>query len=372
MDKTRLTEIIKKKSREIGFDLTGITSAEPFLRAFQVLKERKARGKLSEFTNKDIKLLTTPRLHLPSAESIISVGISYASKKKFEEDAYIALYARGEDYHRIIEGKMESLIDFIKEYKPAARFKAFTDTGPLLDREIAHRAGLGWIGKNNNLINPHYGSFLVLGEILTDLHLEYDEIMETGCGECGLCLENCPGEALKEPYFLDSDLCLSYLTQKKGIIPDVEREKIGLSLWGCDRCQEVCPYNLNIPTDLHSEFTPVLEGDFNQILKFAGKKIPDEWLRSALIWRGSRILKRNALINIANSGNKEYIGLLKKELKNNSPILRAYAAWALYKLIPEKYRDLLEKMLHNENDNLVRNEIKKILSEENYRGKNND
>lgn len=353
-----LTEKIKDKAKEIGFDLVGITSAEPFRKALEILKKRE----LSEFTSKDLKMLTTPRLHLPGARTIISLAMSYASSERFtDEEAYIALYARGRDYHHVFREKMELLMDYIKELRIDARMKAYTDTGPILEREIARRAGLGWIGKNNNLINPRFGSYLFLGEILTNLDLELDQEIEPGCGHCERCIQSCPGNALIEPYYLDPEQCISYLTQKRGILPEQERKKIGRNLWGCDTCQRVCPYNRDIPVDLHLEFTPLLKGDFKKVLGFMKHKMELKWQESALSWRGLRILKRNTLINIANSGNNEYIPLLEKELNNPSPVLRVYAVWALGELGSENSRKILRELYRSEKDQRVRKEIKEAL-----------
>jgi epoxyqueuosine reductase len=320
-----LTRRIKEQAREIGFDLVGITSAKPLLEARKILKERNINGNLA--------LLTTPGLHLPGARSIISLAISYASSREFKEDASIALYARSRDYHIVLKEKMEFIINYIKKLEPEVRFRAYTDTGNILEREIARRAGLGWIGRNNNLLNPEYGSYLFLAEIITDLDLDLDREMTGDCGNCQLCVDNCPGKALK-PYYLEPEKCISYLTQKRGFLSLSNREKIGNNLWGCDACLSICPYNRNIPLDLHPEFTPVLRGDLETILNMDNLN-NQVWQQSALAWRGLRTLKRNALINIGNSRNDRFMPLLNRELKSPSPILREYAAWAIKQLDPE-------------------------------------
>ncbi|MFW6282177.1 MAG: tRNA epoxyqueuosine(34) reductase QueG [bacterium] len=354
-----LSDRVKNKAKEIGFDMVGISSAEPFHKAYETLKKRK----LSQFVNNDIQLLTDPGKHLKSASSIIALGLSYASEDNIsnsKNDQFISLYARGKDYHLVMQEKINLLIDYLNKIEKNLEYVAYSDTGPILDREVAYRAGLGWFGKNNNLINPVYGSFIILGEIITNLKMKYDKPIESKCGDCNLCIKNCPTSALKD-YNLEADKCLSYITQKKGIISEDNRILIGNNLWGCDRCLEICPYNKDIPVNLHEEFIPKIKGDIKEVLSFTKDNIPEDWKKSALSWRGLRILKRNSIINIANNRNAEYIPLLKKELNNNSPILRAYVVWALGKLNKEKAIDLLKKHYKKENNRIVKGEIKDMF-----------
>lgn len=370
-NKIELTKNIKEKALEVGFDLVGITSAKPFVRAQKILKKRK-KGKLSI---NDIKLWTTPSLHLSSAKSIIALGLSYATSNKsfkkcgIEKDSVISLYARGKDYHHVIDKKQKKLIRYIKDIKPEAKLIDYCDTGKILDREVAYRAGLGWIGKNNNIINPQYGSYLFLGEIITNLELVSDKPVKPQCNNCKKCLENCPGQALVSPYKLDPDKCISFLTQKKGILSKEQKKKIDNRLWGCDICMETCPYNKNVPVDIHPEFKPIIKGDINKLLNFSCNNIEEKWLNSALSWRGLRILKRNALINIANSGKIIYIPLLEKILTHPSLILRRYAVWALGEIKGQKAKKVLSKRLEIENEKIVikeiNNTIKKIKESDN-------
>ncbi|MFW6029797.1 MAG: tRNA epoxyqueuosine(34) reductase QueG, partial [Halanaerobiales bacterium] len=298
------------------------------------------------------------------------------SNKTNRSKQYISLYARSKDYHFIMEEKMNQLIDFLKELRPDIELKAYCDTGAILDREVAYRAGLGWIGKNNNLINPEYGSFLVLGEIITNLDLLFDQPIESKCNDCNLCLKTCPTQAFNKPYHLDSEKCLSYITQKKGYLSEKERKSIKNRLWGCDSCLSVCPYNQSIPMDLHEEFEHLIEGDIKQILKFKKGNLPEEWEKSAISWRGLRILKRNALINIANNPELEDLDLLNRELSNPSPIIRTYVIWALEQLF-EKTKNhqiikLIKKQYHIERDDKVLQEIKLLFNKYSQWGDLND
>ncbi len=356
-EKIEITTNVKKKAREIGFDLIGITTAEPFDDTFQLILNRE----LSEFINPDKRLLTKPGLLMKNAKTIISLALSYASSEVLSnDDSNIALYARGKDYHLVMKEMMSSLENYIKTLYPEAKTTAYSDTGPLLDREIAQRAGLGWIGKSNNLINPIYGSFLILGEIITNLEFLYDKETENLCGDCNLCLKYCPGGALEKAYFLNYHKCISYLTQKKGILDHEERKKINNNLWGCDKCLQVCPYNQGIPVNLHQEFAPVIKADVDEILNFTEKNINKNWRTSALYWRGIKVLKRNAIINIGNSAKNEYIPVLLKQLSSKSPLIRAYAIWALGEIDILKAHSAIDSVLEEEKEGIVIAEIKKI------------
>lgn len=362
-EKEMLTGIIKAKAREIGFDLVGIAAAEPFQRAYSNLRKRK----LSDFVTADIDLLTNPARHLSSVKSIIALAISYASKNTgTEEEQFISLYARGKDYHQIMQAKMQELIEFMRTMSEDLEAVAYSDTGSLLDREAAYQAGLGWIGKNNNLINPEHGSYLILGEILTNLPLLPDEPMESRCGSCQLCIESCPAQAL-QPYCLDPELCISYITQKKDFLSEKEREMMGNHLWGCDNCLQACPYNRNVPVDLHPEFYPQLRGDVEEILAFNKDDLPAEWKESALLWRGLRTLKRNTLINMGNLGKEENIPLLIDYLQNPSPVLRVYTVWALGKYRKEEIKKLLQNHYYSEKDDMVKKEIEKVFKNNKWR-----
>ena len=355
--------LIEKKAKEIGFDLVGFTTAEPFNNLKIVLKERKENGELSSFIDKDIDLLTNPKRHLANAKSIISLAISYGnSKNRSNKLNYkISNYTWGKDYHLIFKKKLNELDKYLKRRTKNIKTKCYVDTGPILDRAIAKRAGLGWIGKNNNLINEKFGSYIFLGEIITNLDFTPDTGIENKCDDCQKCIEVCPGNALVEEYHIKPNECIGYLTQKKGIIPVEERKKIGNNLWGCDKCQEVCPYNQNILTDVHKEFEFKLKEDLKTILNFTKKNFPETWENSALSWRGIRILVRNALIVIANTKLKSYKTEVKKLFDHPSSVIRAYAYWT-YSKISNNYKKLLETQLKKEKTPEGKTELKNILT----------
>ncbi|MGM0437255.1 MAG: tRNA epoxyqueuosine(34) reductase QueG [Bacillota bacterium] len=354
--------IVKKKAKELGFDLVGFTTAEPFSEIKEILKRRKDKGELSSFISHDLDLLTNPKKHLKNAKSIISLAISYANSNKRNNklNYSISNYTWGDDYHLVFNDRLNKLNKFLKNYNSSIKTKSYVDTGPILDRAIAERAGLGWIGKNNSLINKKFGSYIFLGEIITNIDFIPDKKVDNKCGNCRKCIEVCPGNALIEKNHINPKRCIGYLTQKKGIIPVEERKKIGNNLWGCDRCQEVCPYNKNIVTDLHEEFDIKLNEDLKTILTFSKKNIPENWEKSALSWRGSRILIRNALIIIANSKIKSYKKEVKKLFSHSSSVIRAYAYWT-YSEISEEYINILKNQLNKEKTPEGKKELKNIL-----------
>ncbi len=330
-----ITEMIKNKAYEIGFNLVGICDPEPLKYAYNVLKIRKNNNTMPEMITANLELLTTPGMHMQSVSSIISLAISYAGNlAQDEEEACIASYARGKDYHQVMKEKMNKLITYIKKIDSNVIAKSFSDTVPLLEKEIARKAGLGWIGKNNLLINSKYGSFLVLGEILTNLKLDYDKPLKNGCGTCRICINKCPTGALERPYHLNPQLCISYLTQKKGFLTEKENKSIQNNLWGCDICQLYCPYNQNVDVNIIKEFKPELEANLIEILNF--KSFPYIWENSAISWRGLQTIKRNAIIVMANSGKIKYNKYLLKQLNAESQMLRDYSAWALKEIRGEK------------------------------------
>ena len=239
------------------------------------------------------------------------------------------------DYHTVLKDRM---IRLIKELEKAMDFKYmyFVDTGPLIDREIARRCGLGYYGKNCSIINDEYGSFIFLGYILTNLEVEeYSSPVEEKCGDCDLCLRACPTKALESPYRVNPKRCLSYLTQTKDLIPHELREKMGTRIYGCDTCQMVCPKNKGVEKSNHSEFIPeITKGYMNieELLTISNKEFKKKYGTMAGSWRGKNVLKRNGIIALGNMKNKESLILLKPLLKDQNPMIRDYTEWAINKI----------------------------------------
>lgn len=245
---------IKAKAKELGFELVGIAPAQPVpdYDFFRWWLDQGFAGTM-DYLRRNAVRRGDPERVLPGVRSVVCCGINYYHDGS---GTPISRYAQGRDYHAVLVGKLKDLEKFIRrEIDPNAATKSYVDTGPVLERSYAAQAGLGWIGKNTCLVNNGIGSFCFLGEVLTTLKVEYDRPALDQCGSCTKCLEACPTGALPEPYLLDARRCLSYLTiEYRGPFTDKEKERIGPHLFGCDICQEVCPYNDRISISPLPEF----------------------------------------------------------------------------------------------------------------------
>lgn len=251
-----LASEIKKIALSLGFHRVGVTSADPVSEAGRHYTKWLSDGFSGEmaYLQKTPEIRFDPKRRFPEAKSIIALALNYyPSPREQREEGHgtlppdgtgkVARYAWGEDYHTVIEGKLKKLITNI-EAMGGRCWKGYVDHGPLLERAFAERAGIGFIGKHTNLITPDYGSWVFLAEVVTDLRLEKDSPASSGCGTCQLCIDACPTGALTEAYRLDARRCISYLTiENKGPIPDINIPKLEGWIFGCDICQEVCPYN---------------------------------------------------------------------------------------------------------------------------------
>jgi epoxyqueuosine reductase len=248
---------IKEEARRLGFDAVGISHvdsvespAQTLLSKLQTWLARGYQATMAWMAHDPARRADPARV-LPGCRSIISVGMNYYSGHRPDEGpgrGRIARYAWGSDYHQVLGAKLRDLEAYIARTAPGAIAKSYVDTGPVMEKAWAERAGLGWIGKHSNLVSPTFGSWLLLGEILTTLDLEPDEPGTDLCGSCTLCIRACPTGAITEPYVVDAGRCISYLTielRDTGSIPDELRPKIGNRIFGCDDCLDVCPYNVN-------------------------------------------------------------------------------------------------------------------------------
>jgi epoxyqueuosine reductase len=244
-----LTDKIKSKALEIGFSAIGITQAVSLAEEAENLSEwlrKKYHAGMKWMENESGKR-TDPRSVLPGARSVVCVGMNYYSPEQHSMDpeaGKISRYAWGDDYHEIVSERLNVLLEFIKSEVPSVVGKFYVDTGPVMDKAWAVRAGIGWMGKHTNIINRTYGSWIFLGELILDIVLKYDEPIMDLCGTCTACIDACPTQAIVQPYVLDSNKCISYLTIEhrdelpKGLIP-----KFHNWIFGCDICQDVCPWN---------------------------------------------------------------------------------------------------------------------------------
>ena len=247
----QLTAEVRRRARELGFEKVGVVRAEPLFEERARLEEWLARGLHASmgWMERGVERRTDPRELLPGALSVVAVALNYFTPHEHAKDegvGKISRYAWGDDYHDVLGEKLKALLDFVKELMPGVEGKVCVDAQPAMDKAWAVRAGLGWIGKHTNLITRDYGSWVFLGELLLDAELEYDDAREDDhCGTCTLCIDLCPTGAIVEPYVVDSNLCISHATieLRDAELPSNVAENLDGWLYGCDVCQDVCPWN---------------------------------------------------------------------------------------------------------------------------------
>ncbi|TAL10069.1 MAG: tRNA epoxyqueuosine(34) reductase QueG [Nitrospirae bacterium] len=244
-----LTERVKRTALDLGFQAVGVSRVTSDRPEAARLGEWLARGFHGDmgWMAKTAAKRKNPALLLHGIRAIVSLGMNYYTDDRPDDapgHGRIARYARGEDYHRVLGARLESLAAFLKAEAPDSRSLAYVDTGAIMEKAWAQRAGLGWIGKHSNLVSGRYGSWLLLGEVLTTAELAPDEPGADLCGTCTLCIKACPTGAIAEPYVVDARRCLSYLTiERKGAVPPEIQPALGNYVFGCDDCLDVCPYN---------------------------------------------------------------------------------------------------------------------------------
>ncbi len=247
--KTAISKKLKELALEAGFDAVGISNVESLERERSYLEHWLSKGFHADmgYMERNMDKRSDPAKLVEGARSVISVLLNYFPEKQLGEDSHykISKYAYGTDYHFVIKDKLRLLMDFIEENFPGTPMQAFTDSAPVLDKSWALRSGLGWMGKHSLLINKKIGSFFFIGEIICGLELEPDSPMEKDyCGTCTRCIDACPTEAITEAYVLDASRCISFLTiESKGEVPDELKPKLNNWIFGCDICQDVCPWN---------------------------------------------------------------------------------------------------------------------------------
>jgi epoxyqueuosine reductase len=336
-----LSERIRERARSLGFDLVGFAPALPPEHGY-ALEEWLAAGMAGEMAylerNADKRL--DPQRVLPGAKSIVSVAMNYWLGSPAQEEAgglphgRVARYAWGDDYHDVLLERLKRLQGEIEELSGG---RAYVDTGPILEREAAANAGVGWVGKHTNLIRHGKGSWLLLGEILTTAELEYDTPTRNLCGSCTRCIDACPTDAIVEPYRVDSRKCISYLTiELKDSIPNEMRPQIGDWVFGCDICQEVCPWNRKIGAAPRDHFSArgeeVRHPDLVELVQMDDETFRERFRKSPIKRTKRRGLLRNAAVALGNSGDRRAVPALIRALQDLEPLVREHAAWALGRL----------------------------------------
>ena len=360
--------LIKKRALALGFDLVGISPAESCYaeaELFELWLGRGYAGKM-HYLERGLSKRKDLKAVLPGARSVISCAVNYNTENPRSTEVsgggWISRYAWGDDYHDVMGKMLGELADYIvATSNEETGIRAYVDTGPVLEKAHAQRAGVGWIGKNTCLINKQAGSWLFLGEVITDIELDYDRAAEDYCGTCTRCIDACPTDAIVEPYVLDATKCISYLTiELKEKIPLEMREGVENNVFGCDVCQDVCPWNRRALFTLKESFRPrekLLSPDFRWLLGLDGDGFREVFRKSPVKRAKHRGFMRNVLVAVGNSGNKEYIKYAKGFLDDDEPIVRAHAVWALWMLGGDDCRAELECLLETETDAQVLEEI---------------
>lgn len=367
-----LQEEIVVYSKTIGIDKIGFTTADVFAELKERLITQEKLNYQSGFEKGTVEERTEPRRLLPGAQSIIAIALAYPTKMKDAPKSSPGnrrgIFSRsswGTDYHVVLEDKLKKLAAFIAEKVDDFQYKIMVDTGELSDRAVAERAGIGFSGKNCSIITEEYGSFVYLGEMITNIPFQPDKPVELSCGDCRICLDACPTGALVQGGQLDAKRCLSYLSQTKVNLPDPFKEKLGTRLYGCDTCQLVCPYNKHVDFHLHPEFEPepeVAKPLLIPMLQKSNREFREMFGHVSGFWRGKNPLQRNAIIALAHYKDETAVDVLYDLLINDvRPMIRETAAWALGKIGTEKAKALLQQALGKVDEANVQHEIKNAL-----------
>lgn len=375
-DRNSLSLAVKEEAQRLGFALVGISSVHPTPHG-QSFAEwlRKGLGGELGYLQRTEELRRDPRKLVPWANSVISVGMNYyhpLPRPALPEAGrgWISRYAWGDDYHDLMRRRLEALLEKIQEIFPEpVTGKAFVDSGPVLERDVASVSGIGWIGKNTHLISPQSGSWFFLGELFVSADdLAYDRPIRDRCGQCDLCLKACPTGAFAGPYQLDARRCISYLTiELKGAIPRHLRSLIGNHIFGCDICQEVCPYNVKARATAEEAFSPRDGLYLPELVSFLS--LDDEEFHAR--FRGSPVLRskrrgflRNVAVALGNLKDRSSLPYLALALQDYEPLVREHVAWALGELGGSEALGVLEERLRVEMHPGVIEEIRVALSTE--------
>ena len=377
-----LTDALKSRARELGFCAVGVTGTERFSDAETAAANRTREGLMDGlpwWSEARAHASADPRRATPNARSIIALAFPHPASNSPSPSGggqgggrprgRIAAYALGRDYHEVLLERMEPLLAMLREQGHVA--KTYVDHGWMLDRAAAARAGLGWLGKNTNLLIPGVGSSVLLAEIVTSAELERDEPLKKTCGSCDACMRVCPTGALIEPGVLDNRRCISFWTiEHRGVIPLDIRLLIGDWIFGCDLCQEICPVNVSpraaAPDAQALEaFGPTIEARprLEELLALDEQRFRARF-RSSAVWRTRRSgLLRNACIALGNIADRGSVSALAGALDDQEPLVRGHAAWALGRLGGAAARTHLERALRREVDAWVREECALALQE---------
>ena len=333
---------VREVAREVGFDVVGIAgpSAPPELAFFAEWVGRGHAGEMGYLTRQVAKR-SDLQAAFPWARSVICLGLQYDTPQPYSTEApagrgWISRYAWGDDYHDVMKAMANRVVERLRDEIPPFEAWTYVDTGPLVERAWAAAAGLGAWGKNTCLLHPEHGSWFFLAEIVTDLELRADSPRTDMCGSCTACLEACPTGALPAPYVLDATRCISYLTiELKGSIPGPQREGLGRHVFGCDICQDVCPWNRKRRRRGGARFEPrpgSVGPDLVELAALDAAAFRERFRGSPVKRAKRRGLLRNVAVALGNAGDPSHRPVLERLTRDEDPVIREHADWALGRL----------------------------------------
>ena len=366
---------VKVLARSLGFDIAGITSADAFERDEAAALDRVKQGLmdgLAWYTEERVRKANRPRELLDGAKSVVSLAMSYnygeAEPQGQGPHGKIARYAWGDDYHDVMKRRLREFADGLPRIAGrSVKTRIFVDDGPMNDRAAAERAGVGWFGKNTNILTPSHGSWVLLGQVVTDLDLAADDPLKKNCGECVRCIDDCPTGAIVAPYVIDNRRCISYLTiELRGPIPRELRPLVGDWVFGCDICQDVCPVNRKAERGREASFRKRHDFDAPALIPLLA--LDDEGFRERFrgspVRRAKRVgLQRNVCVALGNIGDPVAAPALSNALRLGEPLVREHAAWALGMIGGAGAKAALADALRTESDARVAAEIEMSIEE---------
>ncbi len=364
-----LSAAVKARALELGFDLVAIGPADAPEHgpAFDAWLAAGYAGTMEYLARGRDKRLDLQQV-LPGARSVVSVALNYyqGETEAARGWAPVARYGRGRDYHDLMTSRLETLLAFLREVAgPDVRGRIYVDTGPVLERDLAARAGLGWIGKNTNLLHPELGSFFFIGVILTSAELAFDTVLPDRCGTCRACLDACPTAAFVAPYALDARRCIAYLTiEHKGPIPKELRPALSEWIFGCDICQAVCPWNRKAPVTREPALHPAEPlPDLRELLDLDDAGFRRRFGATPVTRARRRGFLRNVAVALGNRREPEDVPALSRALSDPEPLVRRHAAWALGQIATAEARAALGAARRREQDPRVIEEVLEAVGE---------
>ncbi|MBU5266318.1 tRNA epoxyqueuosine(34) reductase QueG [Virgibacillus proomii] len=373
MQTEQLKQDIINYSKKIGIDKIGFASADVFTELKERLRRQQELGYQSGFEKGTIKERTEPERLLSGAKSIIAIALAYPTRMKgaprSTKQERRGLFARaswGVDYHIVLRERLEKLAKFIEERVPDGKSRVMVDTGELSDRAVAERAGIGFSGKNTSIITPEFGSFVYLGELITNIPFTPDKPIEDSCGSCTKCIDACPTGAIVQAGQLNAKRCIAFLTQTKDFLPDEFRSKIGNRVYGCDTCQMVCPKNQKVDFHIHPEFEPehdVAKPKLIPMLKISNREFKEKFGHISGSWRGKKPIQRNTLIALGHYKDTTAVAEIIDVMRNDPrPVIRGTAAWSLGKIGTDEAFQAIKEAKETEEDEQVLYEMEKGLA----------